>query len=277
MSISIANLTFSYGDHVVLDRVSFDVPTGALVNALGPNGVGKSTLFRCILGLEQSWAGTILVDGVDLRGLTPRERARRIAFIPQTHSALYDYSALDTVLMSTTAGLGSFASPGEPERERAWNALERVGIAHLAHRSAARLSGGEQQLVLIARALAQDARAIVMDEPTSALDYGNTVRILGCIRDLSRDGYTIIQSTHQPDQAFLFADRVLALEHGRVAAFGDPDTVITEELVKSLYGVDVKICSLFGDRVRTCVPVVEIWAEEGRPSGRECEKRKDRI
>ena len=141
---------------------------------------------------------------------------------------------------------------------RAYEALERVGIAQLAHRQYTHISGGEQQLVLIARALAQNARTIVMDEPTSALDYGNTVRVLACVRQLAREGLSIVQSTHNPDHAFLYADRTLVLRDGKLDAYGSPRDVITAELIGGLYDVDVEVCSLHGDRVRVCVPSSEI-------------------
>ena len=270
MSIKIRDLSFSYGTrrcdgsgrgrepYDVLRRIDLDLPDGCLVNVLGPNGAGKSTLFRCILCLEEGYTGSIEIDGLDLRRMSVRERAKRIAFIPQAHESVYDYSVLDVVLMSAASSTGVVGAPRAEHVERAWGALERVGIARLAHRPAMQISGGEQQLVLIARALAQNARTIIMDEPTSALDYGNTMRVLSCVRQLAREGLSIVQSTHQPDQAFLFADKVLAISKGRVRAFGDPRDVITEDLVAELYGVDVSICSLFGDRMRVCVPSREI-------------------
>ena len=133
-----------------------------------------------------------------------------------------------------------------------------MGIAHLGHRPYTQISGGERQLVLIARAIAQNARTIIMDEPTSALDYGNTVRVLSTVRQLAREGMSIVQSTHQPDQAFLYADQTLIINDGRVHAFGSPKDVITKELVSTIYDVDVEVNSLYGDKVRVCVPVREI-------------------
>ena len=171
---------------------------------------------------------------------------------------MYDYSVLDVVIMSTGHDLGIVGSPRKKHVERAYTALERVGIGHLAGRTYTQISGGEQQLVLIARAIAQAAHTIIMDEPTSALDYGNTVRVLSCVRQLAREGMSIVQSTHQPDQAFLYADKTLVLERGHLKAFGDPKDVITKELVSDIYGVDVEVNSLYDDRVRVCVPVSEI-------------------
>lgn len=258
MSVRIDRLSFAYGSRQVLRDVSLDVGAGTLVSVLGPNGTGKSTLFRCILGLNRAYRGTIAVNGKDVRSLSVRERAREMAFIPQSHKPVYDYAVLDVVLMSSGAGAGAFFSPKRGHVERAYEALERVGIGFLAERPYTRISGGEQQLVLIARALAQDAGTVIMDEPTSALDYGNTVRVLSCVRQLAEGGLTVIQSTHQPDQAFLYADKVLVLHEGRVLAYGAPKDTITAGLVSEIYGVDVEVNSLYDDRVRVCVPSCEV-------------------
>lgn len=258
MSVQIKNLSFSYGKHPILRDIDIDIPDGLLVNVLGPNGVGKSTLFRCILGLNSTYEGTVLVNGRNMKDLSIRERARECSYIPQSHAPVYDYDVIDVVLMSTGADLGMLRAPGRRQLQRAYEALERVGIAHLAQRTYTQISGGEQQLVLVARALAQNARTIIMDEPTSALDYGNTVRVLSAVRQLAKDGLSIIQSTHQPDQAFLYSDKTLVLHAGSIYAFGNPKDVITKELISTIYGVDVEVNSLYGDKVRVCVPVQEI-------------------
>lgn len=258
MSIEVKNLSFSYGSHEVLHDLTFTIDDGMLVNVLGPNGVGKSTLFRCILGLNQSYTGSIIVNGKDMRELGIKQRAREISYIPQTHASVYDYEVLDVVLMATGSELRMLSNPGKEQRQRAFEALQRVGIESFAHRTYTQLSGGEQQLVLVARALAQNANTIVMDEPTSALDYGNTVRVLSCVRQLAREGLSIIQSTHNPDHAFLYSDKTLVIKDGRVDAYGDPREVITSELISGLYSVEVEVNSLYGDKVRVCVPTHEI-------------------
>lgn len=264
MSISIKDLTFSYGSHEVLHHLTFDIPDGTLVNVLGPNGVGKSTLFRCILGLTRNYQGQVLVNGKDMQRLSIRERAREVSYIPQSHAPVYDYEVLDVVMMAAGSDLRPLANPGCEQRQRAYEALERIGIQDFAHRLYTQISGGEQQLVLIARALAQNARTIVMDEPTSALDYGNTIRVLSCVRQLAREGLSIIQSTHNPDHAFLYADKTLVLKDGRLDAYGPPAEVITSELISGLYGVEVEVNSLHGDKVRVCVPVHEVsQSQEG--------------
>lgn len=258
MSIIVENLNFSYGKRQILYDANIHIPDGTLVNVLGPNGVGKSTLFRCILGLNNGYIGSVFVNGKDMRKLSIKERAREISYIPQSHAPVYDYEVLDVVLMSTGTDLGMLRTPGKRHIMRAYEALERIGIEHLAHRTYTQISGGEQQLVLVARALAQNAKTIIMDEPTSALDYGNTVRVLSCVRQLAKDGLSIVQSTHQPDQAFLYSDKTLVINQGRVFAYGSPKEVITKELVSSIYQVDVEVNSLYGDKVRVCVPVREI-------------------
>ncbi len=258
MSISVKNLDFAYGNHEVLHDLTFDIPDGTLVNVLGPNGVGKSTLFRCILGLNNNYKGTIEVNGKDVKRLSIRERAKEVSYIPQTHASVYDYEVLDVVLMATGADLKMLSNPGCSQRRRAYEALERVGIEDFAHRMYTHLSGGEQQLVLVARALAQNANTIVMDEPTSALDYGNTMRVLSCVRQLAREGLSIVQSTHNPDHAFLYSDKTLVIKEGRVDAYGSPYDVITSGLISDLYSIDVEVNSLYGDQVRVCVPVNEI-------------------
>ena len=133
-------------------------------------------------------------------------------------------------------------------------ALERMGILHLKDRGCSHISGGERQLVLMARAIAQQAKILVMDEPSANLDFGNKMRVMKTVKGLTEDGYTIIQSTHDPDQAYLYSDRILALHGGKVLSWGTPRDVMTEDLISTLYGVDVEVCSMHDDRFRVCVP-----------------------
>ena len=236
MSLTVQNLSFRYGQHAVLHEVSFEAQAGELLAILGPNGVGKTTLFKCVLGLESSYSGAILADGTDLAALSPRERAHRVAAIPQVHPLSFRYRVFDMVLMGTSHNLSPFAIPGERERAAARAAMEKVNIAHLAGRPFDRLSGGEQQLVFIARALSQQAKILLMDEPTASLDYGNRLRVLQVARDLARTGYTVLLSTHDPQHALWFADRALALQDGRVLALGEPGRIVTSDLLFAIYG-----------------------------------------
>ena len=163
MSIEVRHLSFSYGSRQVLRDVSFSVGKGRLLSVLGPNGVGKSTLFRCILGLLHGFQGEITVDGTAVSTLGARELARKVAYIPQSNYPAFQYSVFDMVLMGTTAQSRAFSPPGPKQEAAAREALERLDIGHLADRSYTRLSGGERQLVLIARALAQQSPVLLMD------------------------------------------------------------------------------------------------------------------
>ncbi len=254
MSVTVTNLSFSYGERAVLDGISFDVQQGTLVSVLGPNGVGKSTLFRCMLGILSRYTGDIVIDGQTVRGMDARALSRRIAYIPQSHYPAFNYTVLDMVLMGASSHVSAFSSPGKKERDAALAALEKMGIADFAARDYMRISGGERQLVLIARALAQQSRILMMDEPTANLDFGNQMRVLESIRSLTHDGYTVIQSTHNPEQSYLFSDTILAMRGGKLIAQGAPKDVLTSDLIQALYGVQTRVESLFGDRLRVCVP-----------------------
>jgi iron complex transport system ATP-binding protein len=167
---------------------------------------------------------------------------------------VFNYSVFDMVLMGTAAQLGKFSSPGAAQKRHAEEALEQLGICSLRDRGYRAISGGERQLVLIARAIAQKAKILVMDEPSSSLDFGNRIKVMQIIKDLTGSGYTVVQSTHDPDQAYTYSDKILALYDGAVAAWGTPQNTVCDSLISRLYGVDVEICSLHGDSVRVCIP-----------------------
>ena len=236
--IAVNGLRFAYGAHEVLRGVSFRHGAGVMC-VMGPNGVGKSTLFRCLLGLERGFMGSIVIDGVDVKSAAPHTLAGLCAYVPQSQSPRAGYTVMEMVMMGAAARQ-VLMGPGRKERRAAEVALERVGIAQLAKRDCARISGGERQLVLIARALAQNAHLLVMDEPTANLDYGNQLRVLSEIRHLGDEGYSIVLSTHHPEQALRWGDAALALQDGSVVAVGAPGKVIDAVLIERLYGA--KVC-----------------------------------
>ena len=197
MSIEVKNLNFSYGHRQVLHDISFSARKGEFLSILGPNGVGKSTLFRCVLGLLSGYTGQVLVDGIDARSFSVRESARHIAYIPQSSHPIFNYSVFDIVLMGRTSGLSTFRSPGKKDTEKCRWALEKIGISHLTDRCFHRLSGGEQQLVLIARALVQDAPILMLDEPTANLDQEAIARLHDEIAGLKRQGRTVVIAEHR--------------------------------------------------------------------------------
>ena len=258
MSIEVKNLRFRYGARPVIGDVSFTAEKGELLAVLGPNGVGKSTLFRCLLGFLKPVGGEILVDGKELTAYSRRELAKKIAYIPQSHTPAFDHTVLDSVLMGMTAQLGVFEQPGQAQREKALQMLRALGIEKLADRGCMKISGGERQLMLLARALVQDASMLIMDEPTANLDYGNSCRVMERVKKLGQTGYTIIFSTHDPNQAFSYATKVLALKDGGVMAVGAPEAVLTEDVLSRLYGIPVARCEMetvFG-RKTICMPVL---------------------
>ena len=254
MRMKIENLRFSYGSHEVLKGVSFGVEDSGFISLLGPNGAGKSTLFRCMLGLLEPSGGSVHICGRDIRAMPAAELAHRVAYIPQSHNPVFNFSVFDMVLMGTTSQLSRFASPGKKQEQLAEAAMVRIGIAHLKNRGCGNISGGERQLALIARAIAQQAKILVMDEPSASLDYGNKLRVMETVKGLTREGYTVIQSTHDPDQAYLYSDKIIALFDGKIIASGTPRETNSSGLISTLYGVDVEVCSMHRDDVRVCVP-----------------------
>lgn len=254
MSLQTENLYFSYGNHEVLRGISFFADPGEFLSILGPNGVGKSTLFRCILGLLTPTKGRTLIDGRETTEMNPSELAKRIAYIPQSHSPVFNYSVRDMILMGTTSQIGRFSSPGQEQLRQAEKAMERLGIQKLANSGYQSISGGERQMVLIARALAQEAHILIMDEPSASLDLGNRIRVMQTMKALAREGYTVIQSTHDPDQAYFYSDRIIALHKGMILASGDPGNVLCNTVISELYGTEVEVYSLREDRIRVCLP-----------------------
>jgi len=241
VSVKVRNLCASYGQHQVLKNVSFDASPGECIAVLGPNGVGKTTLFRCLLGLRTPSSGSISIDGKIMEKYNSAQLAHAIAYIPQNASPVYNYTVLDMVLMGVTHSLPRFRGPAEAHTEKALEILKNLGIMHLEERGCNEISGGERQLVLLARALIQDARVLIMDEPTANLDYANRFWVMKRIQMLGSSGYTVIFSTHEPNHALAYASRVLALKNGEVLLNGNPRTVLTEDALSSLYGIGIHV------------------------------------
>ncbi|MGU3576088.1 ABC transporter ATP-binding protein [Brucellaceae bacterium C25G] len=256
MRLRADNLSFGYGKRIVAHNINFTVAQGEVLCLLGPNGAGKTTLFKSLLGLIKPQQGRITLDDVALEDLTLNQRARKIAYVPQAHSALFPFDVLDVVVMGAAVQLSLTAKPSHSEINSALQLLARFNMAHLAHKAYTEISGGERQIVLIARALMQQAPILVMDEPTASLDYGNQLRILQLIKELSKSGISVILSTHNPDHAFICADQVAMLHQGTLIANGTPTAVITPENLKKIYAIDAIIGTLTDSPYPLCAPVL---------------------
>jgi len=258
MKLAAQNLGFGYRDHRVGSNVTLELMSGEVLCLLGPNGSGKTTLFKTLLGLLPPQSGAVLMEGRDAGTLARDAIARQISYVPQAHGAFFPYTVRETVLMGRTAHLGLFSAPSARDHAVATTAIERMGIAHLGESIYTQISGGERQLALIARALAQEARVVIMDEPTANLDFGNQVRVLERIRALAGEGIGVLLSTHDPDHAFLCADRVAMLHEGRLMACGAPAEVMTAENLRRLYGVEIAVTTVVltpGGMRNVCLPL----------------------
>ena len=249
-------LSFGYQGRTLGRDLDFAVAEGEVACVLGPNGAGKTTLLRTLLGLLPPLAGSVSVDMRDLSSLTRRQIARAVAYVPQGSGSPFDFTLGEIVAMGRIAHLAPFSAPSRPDREAVERALERLGIAGLADRPMAAVSGGERQLALIARALATGAQALVLDEPTANLDFANQARVLDELARLRAAGIAILLCTHDPDHAFRVADRALLLGRGQALAQGTVAEVLDSENLSRLYGVRVHVAEvdLPGGRRRICVP-----------------------
>jgi iron complex transport system ATP-binding protein len=257
--LAVDDLAVGYRGRAVCSGVSLSVAAGEVLCLLGPNGGGKTTLFKTILGLLPPISGAVRVDGESTSSWGPRRRARVFGYVPQIGAGQFPFAVREIVLMGRTAHRGAFVAPSAADRRIAEASLAVLGIAHLAERDWTRISGGERQLVLIARALAQEPRIMVLDEPTASLDFGNQLLVLDQARSLAGRGLAVVLSTHHPEQAFACADRVAMLHAGRLARFGAPDAVINSESMQLVYGVDVAVLALAGSsRLRACVPRAQL-------------------
>lgn len=241
MTLDVKGLVFAYKNNPVLKGVDFSANAGQCVCVLGENGAGKTTLFRCLLGLLSGYRGEICIDGINAGKLSAREIAKKIAYIPQAHTPVFNYTVHETVLMGTNVLTNGLGTPGRGERETTGQMLELMNISHLAGRGFAELSGGERQLALIARALAQKSHILIMDEPTANLDYGNQFRVMRQVKQLVKSGYLVVLSTHNPEHALLYADMVLVLKEGKAMVYGEPDKILDPDLIMNIYGVSVEL------------------------------------
>lgn len=249
------SVAIGYDGQPLAEGINLALSGGSITCLMGPNGVGKTTLFKTVLGILRPLRGRILIDGHDIAALRPDRIARHVAHVPQAYQGDPSHTVIDIVVMGRTARLGLFATPGRDDYAAARRMLEALGIADLADRSADRVSGGQRQLMLIARALAQETDVIIMDEPTASLDLGNRFGLLAQIRALAARGLSLLVSTHEPEHAFAIADQVVLLGRGQPVEIGAVDAILTADRLRRLYGIELAIeTTPLGRRVVSTAP-----------------------
>ena len=242
MIVSIRDVRASYGEARALDAFSLDVAAGELVGVLGANGAGKTTLVRLLSGVTKPAAGTVEVAGRPLASYSPRERARLVAVVPQETSIAFPFRVDEVVMMGRFPHLSRFGLEGEADRAIALAAMEATGVERFRDRAIGTLSGGERQLVLVARAIAQEAQVLVLDEPTSFLDLRHQLRLYETlVRLIAERGLTVIAVSHDLNLAAQYGDRLVLMRAGRVLAAGPPDSVLTEENLHLTYGLRLRV------------------------------------
>lgn len=250
----VKNISFSYGDVEIFSKISFSVEKGDVLCILGPNGTGKTTLIKCLNGLHDINDGEILINGENIKKLSFKEISRHIGYIPQSHVPSFPFKVLDVVVMGRAPYLNLTDSPKKEDIEIAINSLKILGIENLKDKEYTNLSGGERQLVFLARILCQQPDILILDEPTSHLDFGNQIKFLEIVDNLAKEGLSIIMTSHFPDHAFLSSNKVAIMKEKKFIDFGSPDDVVTEENLKEAYSIDVKLIELDNER-KVCVPL----------------------
>ncbi|THB76288.1 MAG: ABC transporter ATP-binding protein [Desulfobacteraceae bacterium] len=258
--ICIENAAFAYGRQMVWQDLNLEVRKGDLMCLLGANGCGKTTLLNCLHGDLRLASGQISIEGTPIHTLPALDIARTIGVVFQEYATSFPYTVLDVVLMGRGPHLSMFSSPTREDRDIALSCLKNLGVLKLRDKKFTRISGGEKQLVLIARTLCQKPRIILMDEPTASLDFKNQALVLGMIRKLTDLGLTIIMTSHFPNHALLCADRVALMNDHTLVDSGDTRTIMTESNLKKTYDIDVRILSVNDppnqEMIKFCMPSI---------------------
>ena len=252
---------FSYGKHKVLTDVSFEMKKGEFVCILGANGSGKTTLLKTILAFLKPQQGSVMLNGQNVQEIEEKELAKKIAYIPQAHTPPFPFKVKDVVLLGRTPHLNCTCRHRTQDERIAADAMDRLGIGILAEKRYTEISGGQRQMVIIARALAQQPEMLIMDEPTASLDFGNQYLVLAQMLSLSEEGMGVLMVTHNPDHAIYCADRIIAMKGGRILTVGKTCEVITETAMRSVYNMTVKVRDVSLDRhtsATVCIPVPDV-------------------
>lgn len=258
MRLSVEKGSFSYQKNVpIFQNIIFEVDPGEILAILGPNGAGKTTMLRCITGMLKWKAGKSLLDGEDIAAMAPRKLWSKMAYVPQAKSVSSAYTAMEMVLLGRSSHLNIFEAPKKADVDKAMEVLEFLGIERLAEKKCSEMSGGELQMVLIARALASDPKVLILDEPESNLDFKNQLVVLDAMSNLAANGMTCIFNTHYPAHALQRAQKALILSKGGEYVFGDTASVVTEENIRKAFGVDAVIGEIEtpGNLLKNVVPL----------------------
>ncbi|MDR0490706.1 MAG: ABC transporter ATP-binding protein [Oscillospiraceae bacterium] len=262
--ININGVHFSYGKHKVLNNVSFSIEKGEFVCVLGANGSGKTTLLKTILAFLRPQQGAVTLYGQNVHDIGEKELAKKIAYIPQVHTPPFPFKVKDVVLLGRTPHLSYTCRPTAKDERVARDAMDRLGIGTLAEKRYTELSGGQRQMIIIARALTQQPEILIMDEPTTSLDFGNQYIVLAQMLELAREGISVLMVTHDPDHAIYCADRIIAMKSGSILAAGDTRDVINEPVMRRIYNMTIKVRDVSIDRhsrATICIPVPDIIAD----------------
>lgn len=253
--LTVEHLSCTIENRRILSDVSFCVPAGSYLTVIGPNGVGKTTLLRCIDGIIQNWTGEIQLDGESVRTISRRQLARRVAYIQQTNTSP-PFSVREYVRLARYPYLHRFSSFSKRDEDLVEQAMVRMEVVRFADRALSTLSGGERQKVFLAAALAQEPQVLLLDEPTSFLDcrqQEETGRLLGNLH--REEGVTVIEVTHDLNHAAIHGDLMLAFRDGRIAFFGSPAEMMTPEVLQSIYQTQVCLVSHPETGIKMIVPV----------------------
>jgi len=257
VKFKIQNLSCGYGEKCVVKGFDAALDDGEILCVLGANGIGKTTLFKSVLGFLKPLGGSVFAEHEQLLSLSDKERAKLFSYVPQAHTPPFPFKVMDVVIMGRSPHLGLFESPSKRDFAIAEATLHRLGMSAFSDKIYTDLSGGERQMVLIARALAQEAKIMMLDEPTANLDFGNQIRVLSEINKLKAAGFIIVMTSHSPEHAFYTGSKVALLMRAK-CLYGDAGEIVTSENLKAAYGVDVRVEKVIvdGREKFVCVPMV---------------------